>query len=117
MQPQNRLLDDLAKLATGALGTLRDARGEVEERLREQFERILSRMDFVSREEFEAVKEMAAKTREENEALAARIAKLEPAGPSKARSGGQAKRKTTRKTTAQKTSSRAKTKGRTRTTS
>ena len=86
MQSQNRLLDDLAKLATGAIGTLRDARGEVEGRLREQFERILANMDVVTREEFEAVKEMAAKAREENEALAARIAKLEkPARKPRAR--------------------------------
>lgn len=77
MQSQNRLLDDLAKLATGAIGTLRDARGEVEGRLREQFESILANMDLVTREEFEAVKEMAARAREENEALAARIARLE----------------------------------------
>jgi BMFP domain-containing protein YqiC len=77
MQSQNRLLDDLAKLASGAIGTLRDARGEVEGRLRERFESILANMDLVTREEFEAVKEMAARAREENEALAARIARLE----------------------------------------
>ena len=107
MQSQNRLLDDLAKLATGAIGTLRDARGEVEGRLREQFESILANMDLATREEFEAVKEMAARAREENEALAARIARLEkqPRKPRARKSaaanpGGMASAATTTRTRA-----------------
>jgi BMFP domain-containing protein YqiC len=77
MQTQNRLLDDLARVATGALAALDGVRAEVEARLREQFERILARMDLVTREEFEAVRAMAAKARAEQEALDRRLAALE----------------------------------------
>lgn len=77
MQTQNRLLDDLARVATGALGVAAGMRGEIEARLREQFEKILARMDVVPREEFEVVKAMAAKAREEQEMLAERLAGIE----------------------------------------
>jgi hypothetical protein len=77
MQTQNRLLDDLARVATSALGVAAGMRTEIEARLRDQFERVLSGMDLVSREEFDAVKAMAAKARAEQEDLAARLAALE----------------------------------------
>ncbi|HXY98383.1 MAG TPA: accessory factor UbiK family protein [Stellaceae bacterium] len=77
MQTENRLLDDLARVATGALGALTGVRDELETRLREQFERILARMNLVQREEFDAVQAMVAKARAEQEALAARVAALE----------------------------------------
>ena len=77
MQTDNRLLDDLARVATGAFTALSGVRDEVEQRMREQFERILARMDVVTREEFDAVQAMAAKARAEQEALADRIAALE----------------------------------------
>ena len=77
MQTQNRLLDDLARVATSALGVAAGMRTEIEARLRDQFERVLSGMDLVSREEFDAVKAMAAKARTEQEDLAARLAALE----------------------------------------
>jgi BMFP domain-containing protein YqiC len=77
MQTDNRLLDDLARVATGALGALTGVRSEIEGRLREQFERVLSRMDLVTREEFDAVKAMAAKARAEQESLAHRLEMLE----------------------------------------
>jgi BMFP domain-containing protein YqiC len=77
MQTQNRLLDDLARVATGALGVAAGMRVEIEARLRDQFERILSNMDLVTREEFDAVKAMAAKARAEQEDLAARLATIE----------------------------------------
>ena len=77
MPTQNRLLDDLARVATGALGAFGGMRGEVETRLREQFERILGRMNLVTREEFEAVRTMAAKARAAQEALEQRVAALE----------------------------------------
>ena len=77
MQTQNRLLDDLARVATSALGVAAGMRGEIEARLRDQFERILSNMDLVNREEFDAVKAMAAKARGEQEDLAARLTALE----------------------------------------
>lgn len=77
MQTQNRFLDDLARVATGALGAVSGMRGEVETRLREQFERILGRMHLVRREEFDAVQAMAAKARAAQEALEKRVAALE----------------------------------------
>ena len=77
MQSQNRFLDDLARVAAGALGTLSGVKTEVETRLREQLERVLSGMDLVSRDEFEAVKAMAAKARAEQEDLVKRVAELE----------------------------------------
>lgn len=77
MQSQSRFLDDLARVAAGAVGTLSGVRGEVEARLREQLERVLSGMDLVTRDEFEAVHAMAAKARAEQEDLARRVADLE----------------------------------------
>lgn len=77
MQTQNRLLDDLARVATGALGAFSGMRDEVETRLREQFERVLGRMNLVTREEFDAVKAMAAKARATQDALEKRVAALE----------------------------------------
>ena len=77
MQTQNRLLDDLARVATGALGVAAGMRGEIEARLRDRFEKLLSNMDLVTREEFDAVKAMAAKARAEQETLAQRVAALE----------------------------------------
>ena len=77
MQTQNRFFDDIARVAAGALGTLSGVKTEVETRLREQLERVLAGMDLVSRDEFEAVKAMAAKARSEQEDLARRVAALE----------------------------------------
>ncbi len=77
MQTENRLLDDLARMANGALNTLSGLREEIETRVRERVERILADMDMVPREEFEAVRAMAQKARTEQEDLAAKIAELE----------------------------------------
>ena len=77
MQVENKLLDDLAKVASGALGALGGLRGEVEAQIRQQMERVLSQMDVVGREEFEAMREIAVKARLEQEALAERVAALE----------------------------------------
>lgn len=77
MQTSNRLLDDLAKLATGAIGTLGGVREEIETRIRERIERWAADMDLVTREEFDAVREMAAKARDEQARLEARLAALE----------------------------------------
>ena len=76
-QTSGRLFDDLSRLITDATGLAEGARREVETVVKAQFERLLAGMDVVTREEFEAAKEMAAKARSENEALAARIAALE----------------------------------------
>ena len=77
MQTQNRFFDDIARVAAGALGTLSGVKTVVETRLREQLERVLAGMDLVSRDEFEAVKAMAAKARAEQEDLQKRLAELE----------------------------------------
>src|ERR1700741_5019846 len=77
MQNQNRFSGEPARVASGALGTLSGVKTEVETRLREQLEKVLAGMDLVSREEFEAVKTMAAKARSEQEDLASRVAELE----------------------------------------
>ena len=77
MQSQNRFFDDIARVASGAAGAISGVRGEIESRLRDQLERVLMGMDLVSREEFEAVKAMAAKAREEQEALQRQVAALE----------------------------------------
>jgi BMFP domain-containing protein YqiC len=77
MQTDNRILDDLARVAGTAMGAAGGMRGEVEALMRRQFERILGTMDLVSRDEFDAVKEIAAKARAEQEALTERVAALE----------------------------------------
>lgn len=74
---QNRILDDFAKLLTDAAGAAQGVRREVETAFRSQTERLLNSMDVVKREEFEAVRDMAAKARAENEALTLRISMLE----------------------------------------
>ena len=76
-QPTGRIFDELAKVLTNAAGAAQGVRDEVETVLRSQAERILNDLDVVQREEFEAVQEMAARAREENERLGERIADLE----------------------------------------
>jgi BMFP domain-containing protein YqiC len=73
----NRILDDFARLMTDAAGAVQGVGKEVETAFRAQAERWLNNMDIVKREEFEAVREMAVKAREENDALTAKIAELE----------------------------------------
>ena len=73
----NRILDEFAKLMTDAAGAAQGVRREVETAFKGQAERILNSMDVVQREEFEAAREMAAKARDENARLAARIEALE----------------------------------------
>ncbi len=77
MQSQKPFFDDLARVASGALGALSGMRAEMEAMMRQQFERFTSSLDLVPREEFEVVRAMAIKAREEQEAQAARIAELE----------------------------------------
>jgi BMFP domain-containing protein YqiC len=77
MQTDNRLLDDLARAASGALGLAAGMKSEVEARLRGALERWLKAQDFVTREEFEAVKTLAARARADNETLLERVAALE----------------------------------------
>ncbi len=77
MQTENRLFDDLARVASGALATLGALREEIEARVRERVERLAADLDLVTREEFEAAREMAARAREAQEALETRVAALE----------------------------------------
>lgn len=86
MQTQNKLFDDLARVANGAVSTVMGIKDEIDAMVRQRIERFLGDADLVTREEFDAVKAMAVKARTENEKLAARIAKLEadaakPANP------------------------------------
>jgi BMFP domain-containing protein YqiC len=77
MQSENRLFDDLSRLINGAAGTVAGMGREVEAQARERAKAWIGELDFVSREEFEAVKIMAATAREQVEALQARVAALE----------------------------------------
>ncbi|MEA2759720.1 MAG: hypothetical protein QOH65_2333 [Methylobacteriaceae bacterium] len=92
VEPRGRILDDLARLVTDAAGVAQGVRREAETLARAQLDRLISSMDLVSREEFEAVRDMAALAREENEALKKRIAVLEAksGGPTAAGVGGSA---------------------------
>ena len=76
-QTSNRLLDEFAKLMTDAAGAAQGVSREVQSMVRSQGEKVLRDFDVVQREEFEAVKAMAEKARTQNEALEARLAKLE----------------------------------------
>lgn len=102
MQTDNRLFDDLAKVANGALHTMSGMRDEIENRFRERVERWLGDMDMVPREEFDVIKAVAqtARTAQEKlekrvDALESRIAVLEGKKPARA-----ARSKTATKSTA-----------------
>ena len=77
MQTQNKIIDDLARLASSALGVASGMRHEAEAQFRRQFERILADMDLVTREEYEVTKAIAETARAEQEALTERVAELE----------------------------------------
>ena len=85
MQSENPLLADFAKLMNAAAGTLAGMGREARDGARERMREAMGGLDFVSREEFDAVKAMAAKAREECEALKARIEALEKPAAAKAR--------------------------------
>ena len=79
MQSQNRFFDDLVKMVNGAAGTLAGVGREAEASARERAKEWIGGLDFVSRDEFEAVKAMAVAARDEADALKARLDKLEAA--------------------------------------
>jgi BMFP domain-containing protein YqiC len=77
MQSDNRILDDMAKVATGALGSLTGLRAEIEAKVQQQLERLLGRMNLVSREEFETMKSVAQEARAEQIKLERRLQEIE----------------------------------------
>ena len=84
MQTRNKIFDDMSQLMTNAMGVAQGAREEAETAMNGLVDRWLAERDFVTREEFEAVRAMALKAREENEALQARVKALEAAAKSDA---------------------------------
>ena len=77
MQTRNKVFDDISQLMTNAMGVAQGARDEAETAMKSMIDRWLADRDFVTREEFDAVRAMAQKAREENEALKARLDALE----------------------------------------
>ncbi len=80
MQTRNRIFDDISQLMTNAMGVAQGAKGEAETAMKGMLDRWLADRDFVTRDEFDAVRGMAEKARAENEALKARIEALEKKG-------------------------------------
>ena len=77
MQTDSHILDDVARVATGAMGAASGLKGELDAMVKRRLEGILAQMDLVPRDEFDAVKEMVARARSESEALAEQVARLE----------------------------------------
>ncbi len=92
MQKDNKIFDDFAKMATGVGGMVMDMRREIEGMVLSQIEKILSKMNLVRREEFEAVREMACKARENNDILEKRLAEIENLLDSQSSSGKSSKK-------------------------
>lgn len=95
----NRILDEFARMVTDAAGAAQGVRREFENLFRSQTERLLQSMDLVQREDFEAVREMAIKAREENvelsrriEALEARLAARDAERPAQKPAGGRSRK-------------------------
>lgn len=85
MQTRNKIMEDISQLMTNAMGVAQGAKDEAETAVKSVMDRWLADRDFVTRDEFDAVRAMAQKAREENEALKARVAALEAAKPPAAR--------------------------------
>lgn len=77
MQTRNKIMDDFSQLMTNAMGVAQGAKDEAENAMKSLMDRWLADRDFVTREEFDAVRAMAQKAREENDALKARLDALE----------------------------------------
>ena len=95
MQTRNKIMDDISQLMTNAMGVAQGAKGEAETAMKGLMDRWLADRDFVTREEFDAVRAMAQKAREENEALAARIVALEGKGKAVTKRAPKRKAKST----------------------
>lgn len=83
MQTRNKIFDDMSQLMTNAMGVAQGAKAEAETAIKGLVDRWMADRDFVTREEFDAVRAMAVKAREENDALASRLAVLEAAATTK----------------------------------
>jgi hypothetical protein len=83
MQTRNKVMDDISQLMTNAMGVAQGARQEAETAMSSMIDRWLADRDFVTREEFDAVRAMAQKAREENEALKVRLDALESGEPNR----------------------------------
>ena len=90
MQTRNKVFDDLSHLFTNAMGVAQGAKTEAETAMRGFVDRWLAERNFVTREEFDAVRAMAQKAREENEALKTRLDALEAAARSRRKGGAEA---------------------------
>ena len=77
MQTRNRLLGDIARVANGAAGVATGMRDEIESIVQQRLERVLSRLNLVTREEFDVIKELAVKARQEQEALQTRLDEID----------------------------------------
>jgi BMFP domain-containing protein YqiC len=91
MQTRDKFLDDISKLMTNAMGVAQGAKDEAETAMKSWMDRWLADRNFVTRDEFDAVRAMAEKARAENEALKARIVALEDARPGAAAAKPRAK--------------------------
>lgn len=98
MQTSNRILDDMAKVASGAVSAVTGLKGDAEGVLRRQMEKLLADMDLVTREEFDAVKAMAANARAEQEKLQTRVDALESQLKAKKAPASKASKKAAPKT-------------------
>ena len=98
MQTRNKIFEDISQLMTNAMGVAQGAKDEAETAMKGWIDRWLADRDFVTREEFDAVRAMAQKAREENEALKARIEALEEGAKPAVRPAAKAATKTATKT-------------------
>ncbi|MBW4962050.1 accessory factor UbiK family protein [Sulfitobacter sp. CW3] len=80
MQTRNKIFDDISQMMTNAMGVAQGAKTEAETAMKGMMDRWLADRDFVTRDEFDAVRAMAQKAREENEALKARLDAIETKG-------------------------------------
>lgn len=83
MQTRNKIMDDISQLMTNAMGVAQGAKDEAENAMKSMMDRWLADRELVTREEFDAVRAMAVKAREENAALLARLEALEAKGKNK----------------------------------
>lgn len=107
MQTRGKIFDDLARLANSAAGTMTGIRGEIETMVRQKLERMMSDMDLVPREEFDAIRDVAREARLRQEELEKRVAKLEAALTEMGNRSASAPSSTGKKTATRKSAGKA----------